>query len=111
MTDQTAGDPIQQQSQQIQLAYAQLADITEAEATVRTLSAEEARFASSQYTMMWRRFRRNKAAIIGAVVREREIIVPTGDTVILPQDRVIIFTLTSAIPSVEKTLMVKMEYW
>ena len=68
MTDQTAGDPIQQKSQQIQLAYAQLADISEAEATVRTLSAEEARFASSQYTMMWRRFRRNKAAIIGAVV-------------------------------------------
>jgi trk system potassium uptake protein TrkA len=52
-----------------------------------------------------------RGAIIGAVVRDTEIIIPTGDTIILPGDRVIIFTLTSAIPSVEKTLMVKMEYW
>jgi trk system potassium uptake protein TrkA len=52
-----------------------------------------------------------RGAIIGAVVKDTEIIIPTGDTVILPGDRVIIFTLTSAIPSVEKTLMVKMEYW
>jgi len=52
-----------------------------------------------------------KGAIIGAVVRDKEIIIPTGDTIILPGDRVIIFTLTSAIPSVERTLMVKMEYW
>jgi trk system potassium uptake protein TrkA len=52
-----------------------------------------------------------RGAIIGAVVRDTEIIIPTGDTVILPGDRVIIFTLTSALPLVEKTLMVKMEYW
>ena len=52
-----------------------------------------------------------KGAIIGAVVKDNDIIIPTGDTTILPGDRVIIFSLTSAIPSVEKTLMVKMEYW
>lgn len=52
-----------------------------------------------------------RGAIIGAVVREKEIIIPTGDTLILPDDRVIIFTLTSAIPSVEKTLTVKLDYW
>lgn len=52
-----------------------------------------------------------RGAIIGAVVRDEEIIIPTGNTIILPGDRVIIFTLTSTIPSVEKTLMVKMEYW
>ena len=52
-----------------------------------------------------------KGAIIGAVVREEAIIIPTGDTIILPEDRVIIFSLTSAIPSVEKTLTVKMDYW
>ena len=52
-----------------------------------------------------------KGAIIGAVVRDEEIIIPTGNTIILPGDRVIIFTLTSTIPSVEKRLMVKMEYW
>jgi len=52
-----------------------------------------------------------RGAIIGAVVRNKGIIIPTGDTIILPDDRVIIFTLTSAIPSVEKTLTVKMDYW
>jgi trk system potassium uptake protein TrkA len=52
-----------------------------------------------------------RGAIIGAVVREKEIIIPTGDTIILPDDRVIIFTLTSAMPSVEKTLTVKLDYW
>ena len=52
-----------------------------------------------------------KGAIIGAVVKDNDIIIPTGDTIIFPGDRVIIFSLTSAIPSVEKTLMVKMEYW
>ena len=52
-----------------------------------------------------------RGAIIGAVARGKEIIIPTGDTLILPDDRVIIFTLTSAIPSVEKTLTVKLDYW
>ncbi len=52
-----------------------------------------------------------RGAIIGAVVRDREVIIPTGDTIILPGDRVIIFTLTSAMPAVEKTLTVKLEYW
>jgi peptide/nickel transport system permease protein len=32
------------------------------------LTEDEARFAASQWTMIWRRFRRNKAAIAGAVV-------------------------------------------
>ncbi|NLF76579.1 MAG: ABC transporter permease [Chloroflexi bacterium] len=32
------------------------------------LSEEEARFAASQWTMIWRRFRRNRAAIIGMVI-------------------------------------------
>lgn len=69
MTDAQLSDPIQQQTRQIQEAYAQMADeITEAEATVRTLTEEEAQFAVSQYQMMWRRFRRNRAAIAGGVV-------------------------------------------
>ena len=52
-----------------------------------------------------------RGAIVGAVVRDRDIIIPTGATVILPGDRVIIFSLTSAIAEVEKTLTVKIEYW
>jgi peptide/nickel transport system permease protein len=34
----------------------------------RVLTADEARFAASQWVMIWRRFRRNKAAIVGAVI-------------------------------------------
>lgn len=52
-----------------------------------------------------------KEAIIGAVVRDAQVIIPGGSTIIQPGDRVIIFTLTSAIPKVEKALMVKLEYW
>ena len=52
-----------------------------------------------------------KEAIVGAVVRNSEVIIPGGATVIQPGDRVMIFTLTSAIPQVEKALTVKLEYW
>jgi hypothetical protein len=39
------------------------------------------------------------------------VIIPNGSTVIQPGDRVMIFALTSAIKEVEKSLMVKLEYW
>ena len=50
-------------------------------------------------------------AIVGAIVRGPEVIIPNGSTVIQPGDRVMIFALTPAIKEVEKTLMVKLEYW
>ena len=52
-----------------------------------------------------------KGALIGAVVRGEDVIIPGGNDVILPNDRVVIFSLQSAIPRVEKTLMVKLEYF
>jgi len=52
-----------------------------------------------------------KGAIVGALVRDSEVIIPDGSTVIQPGDRVMIFALTSAIHEVEKALMVKLEYW
>ncbi len=52
-----------------------------------------------------------KGAIIGAVVRNDATIIPTGNTVILPGDRVIIVAIRPAIPKVEKALMVKLEYF
>ncbi len=52
-----------------------------------------------------------KDAIIGTVVRDDEIIMPLGETVIKPGDKVVIFALRSAIPKVEKYLMVKPEYF
>jgi len=52
-----------------------------------------------------------KGALIGAIVRGEDVIIPGGDDIILPEDRVVIFALQSAIPKVEKTLMVKLEYF
>ncbi len=52
-----------------------------------------------------------KGALIVAIIRADEVIIPTGDSVILPQDRIIIFSTRQAIPKVEKALTVKLEYF
>ena len=52
-----------------------------------------------------------KGAIVGAVVRGDEIIVPVGDTVIKPKDRLIIFALQAVVPKLEKLLTVRLEYF
>ena len=69
-TSQPASD-ISQRSAALRELYSELAENEEARAlnaeTIR-LTAEEARFAASQWVMIWRRFRRNKAAIVGGVI-------------------------------------------
>jgi trk system potassium uptake protein TrkA len=50
-------------------------------------------------------------AIIGAILRGDDVIIPHGESVIHPGDRVIIFAKRQAIPAVEKALMVKLEYF
>jgi len=50
-------------------------------------------------------------AIVGALVRGSEVIIPNGSTVIEPGDRVMIFALKTAISQVEKMMTVKLEYW
>jgi trk system potassium uptake protein TrkA len=52
-----------------------------------------------------------KGAIVGAIVRGEEIIIPRGDSVINPKDRLIIFALEKVIPKLEKLLTVKLEYF
>lgn len=52
-----------------------------------------------------------KGALVVSIIREDEVIIPTGDSVILPQDRIIIFSTRQGIPQVEKALMVKLEYF
>lgn len=52
-----------------------------------------------------------KGTIIGAILRNDKVIIPWGETVILPGDHVILVTLRSAIPQVEKILTVKMDYF
>jgi trk system potassium uptake protein TrkA len=52
-----------------------------------------------------------KGALIVAIIRSDEVIIPTGDSVILPDDRIIILSTHEAILKVEKALMVKLEYF
>jgi trk system potassium uptake protein TrkA len=44
-------------------------------------------------------------------MREEAIIIPKGETVIEPDDRIIIVARREAIPQVEKMLAVKLEYF
>ena len=52
-----------------------------------------------------------KEAIIGAIVRGEEIIIPKGHNMIKPHDHLIIFALRGAIPKLEKLFTVKLEYF
>lgn len=52
-----------------------------------------------------------KGSLVGAIVRNDEIIIPLGDSVIKPKDRLIIFTLQKEVPKLEKLLTVKLEYF
>ena len=52
-----------------------------------------------------------KGAIVAGIIRKDEIIIPTGDSILEPDDRIIIFAHRRAIPSIEKMLSVKLEYF
>jgi trk system potassium uptake protein len=52
-----------------------------------------------------------KGAIVAGIIRKDKIIIPTGDSVIEPEDRVIIFANRKAIGGIEKILAVKLEYF
>ena len=51
-----------------------------------------------------------KNALLAGIMRQDQSIIPKGDTVILPNDRVIIVARREAIPQIEKFLAVKLEY-
>jgi trk system potassium uptake protein TrkA len=52
-----------------------------------------------------------KGAIIGAIVRDEEVVIPRGQDVIQPGDRVIVFALQKAIRRVERAMSVKLEFF
>jgi trk system potassium uptake protein TrkA len=52
-----------------------------------------------------------KGSIVAGIIRQDHIIIPAGDSVIEPEDRIIIFAIRQAIPKVEKLLSVKLEYF
>ncbi len=51
-----------------------------------------------------------KGSMVAGIIRKETIIIPGGDSVIEPEDRIIIFATRKAIPGVEKILAVKLEY-
>lgn len=50
-------------------------------------------------------------AILGAIVRGEEIIIPRGNTIVLPHDHLIIFAMQQVVSQVESLLTVKLEYF
>ena len=52
-----------------------------------------------------------KGALVVSIIRAEEVIIPTGDSVIKPEDQIIILSTRQAIPQVEKALTVKLEYF
>jgi trk system potassium uptake protein TrkA len=51
------------------------------------------------------------AIVIGIVRTEGKFIIPTGESVIQPGDRIIILADRKSIPKVEKILTVKLEFF
>jgi len=52
-----------------------------------------------------------KGALLVSVVRKEEIIIPSGETIVEPGDKIIIFANRNAVPKIEKFLTVKLEFF
>jgi len=52
-----------------------------------------------------------KGAMVVGIIRGKEIVIPSGESVIMPDDRVIIFATRKAVSGIEKILAVKLEYF
>jgi trk system potassium uptake protein TrkA len=52
-----------------------------------------------------------KGALVACIIRGETIIIPRGDSVVEPDDRVIIFAMRDAIAKIERILSVKLEYF
>lgn len=52
-----------------------------------------------------------RGALLICIIRDEEVIIPSGESVIRPDDRVIIFATRKAVPRIEKMLTVKLEFF
>ena len=52
-----------------------------------------------------------KGALVVGIVREEEAFIPTGSSIIQPNDRIIIFAVREVIPKIEKIFTVKLNYY
>ena len=49
--------------------------------------------------------------IVGAIVRDKEVLIPRGDTVVRTGDRVVLFATAAAVKKVEKMFAVRLEFF
>ncbi len=52
-----------------------------------------------------------KGALVIGIIRDNEIEIPSGDSIIQPNDRIIVFAKRQVIPKIEKILSVKLEFF
>ena len=52
-----------------------------------------------------------KGVLVGAIFRGEELVVPDGETTIVPGDKVAMVVASSAMKQLEKMVMVKPDYW
>lgn len=52
-----------------------------------------------------------KGALVISIIRNETVIIPSGESIIEPGDKIIIFAGRKAIPSIEKILAVKLEFF
>jgi trk system potassium uptake protein TrkA len=52
-----------------------------------------------------------QGVIVGAIVRDNEIVIPRGDTVVRTGDRVVLFAAAGAVKKVEKMFAVRLEFF
>ncbi|OQY56408.1 MAG: Trk system potassium transport protein TrkA [Desulfobacteraceae bacterium 4572_88] len=52
-----------------------------------------------------------KGVLMAAIIKENEVTIPSGESVIEPNDRIVIFAKREAVPKMEKILEVKLEYF
>jgi trk system potassium uptake protein TrkA len=52
-----------------------------------------------------------KGAILVCIIRDGKVIIPTGDSIVKPGDRIILFAVKHAVKTLEKLLTVKLEFF
>ncbi len=52
-----------------------------------------------------------KGVLVTVIIHDNEVIIPSGTSVIQPNDRIVIFASRKAIPKIERILAVKLEYF
>ncbi len=67
---------------------------------IRILANPDSRICGKPLSVSWRQLA--EKAIVGAIIRGQELVIPTGDTVIQPNDQALVITRTKSLQAVMK---------